>query len=69
MKHARKIAPERRLLIILAIHLAVMLAALLLWVNGQVAGWVSQVVVLLCLCRLAHMAGWGAAKNGMGWRI
>ena len=68
MKNQMK-APLRRILTILAFYLAVILAALALAVTHQIAGWVAQVTVAMALYRLVFLLGWGAAKNGKGWRV
>lgn len=68
MKKEKANLPERRVLVILASYLAVILAALILGVTGQVAGWVAQVAITLSLGRLVFLFGWGAAKNGWRWR-
>ena len=69
MKSQRSIAPERRVLVILATYLSAILIALLLGVTHQIAGWVAQIVVALALLRLAFLFGWGAGKNGWRWRV
>ena len=68
MKYNKKHAPIRRVLVILAFYLSVILASLILAVTGQVAGWVAQTAVALSLFRLVYLIGWGTAKNGWGWR-
>lgn len=68
MKNKRTHAPVRRVLVILAFYLSVILASLILAVTGQVAGWVAQTAVALSLFRLVYLVGWGTAKNGRGWR-
>ena len=68
MKSKRTHAPVRRVLVILAFYLSVILASLILAVTGQVAGWVAQTAVALSLFRLVYLVGWGTAKNGRGWR-
>ena len=50
------------------VAMAVILAALILGVTHQIAGWVAQVAVALSLFRLIYMFGWGMARNGRGWR-
>lgn len=68
MKNKRTNTPVRRVLVILAFYLSVILASLILAVTGQVAGWVAQTAVALSLFRLVYLVGWGTAKNGWGWR-
>lgn len=68
MKSKRTHAPVRRVLVILAFYLSVILASLILGITGQVAGWVAQTAVALSLFRLVFIFGWGAAKNSLGWR-
>lgn len=68
MKSKRTHAPIRRVLVILAFYLSVILASLILGITGQVAGWVAQTAVALSLFRLVYLIGWGAAKNSWGWR-
>lgn len=68
MKRKKTQSPERRVLIVLAFYLSVILAALILGVTHQIAGWVAQVAVALSLFRLIYMFGWGMARNGRGWR-
>lgn len=68
MKHRKTKSPERRILVVLAFYLSVILAALILGVTHQVAGWVAQVAVALSLFRLIYMFGWGMARNRRGWR-
>lgn len=69
MKTKNKPAPSRRILIILAVYLSVILAALILGVTNQIANWVAQVTIALSLSRLVFLAGWGVARNGKGWRV
>ena len=68
MERKRTQTAFRRVLIILAFYLSVILAALVLGVTHQIAGWVAQVAVTLSLFRLIYMFGWGMARNGRGWR-
>ena len=68
MKTKKTHAPSRRILIILAVYLSVILASLILGVTNQIAGWVAQVAIAMSIFRLVFLAGWGAAKNGWGWR-
>ena len=58
----------RRVLITLAFYLSVILAALILGVTHQIAGWVAQVAIALSLFRLVYLFGWGVARNGRRWR-
>ena len=58
----------RRILIILAVYLSIILASLILGVTHQITNWVAQVALALSLFRLVFLFGWGAAKNGWGWR-
>lgn len=60
---------SRKVLVTVIYYLSAILAALLLAVFGQIAGWVAQVVVALSLMRLAVLFGWGIAKQGWGWRV
>lgn len=68
MKSKRTTVSVRRVLVILAFYLSVILASLILGITGQVAGWVAQTAVALSLFRLVYLAGWGTAKNSWGWR-
>ena len=68
MKSKRITVSVRRVLVILAFYLSVILASLILAVTGQVAGWVAQTAVALSLFRLVYLVGWGTAKNSWGWR-
>lgn len=68
MKHRKTKSPERRILVVLAFYLSVILAALILGVTHQIAGWVAQVAVALSLFRLIYVFAWGMARNGRGWR-
>ncbi len=69
MKRKKTKLPERRILVILAFYLSVILAALILGVTHQIAGWVAQATVALSLFRLIYIFGWGMARNGRGWRV
>ena len=69
MERKRTQTAFRRVLIVLAFYLSVILAALILGVTHQIAGWVAQIVVALALLRLAFLFGWGAGKNGWRWRV
>ena len=62
-------APERRIIVTLAFYLSVILAALILGITHQIAGWVAQVSIALSLFRLVSLISWGMAKNGWGWRV
>ena len=59
----------RRVLVTLICYLSVILAALILGVTHQVAGWVAQVAIALSLFRLVFLFGWGASKNNWRWRV
>lgn len=61
--------PERRIIVTLAFYLSVILAALILGITHQIAGWVAQVSIALSLFRLVSLISWGMAKNGWGWRV
>ena len=69
MNRKNKNSGTRKVLVTMIYYLSVILAALLLGVTNQIAGWVVQIVVALSLFRLAYVLTWGAAKNGWGWRI
>ena len=69
MKSKKTNAPERRILTILIVYLSVILAAMLLGITHQIAGWVAQATITLSLFRLVFLIGWGAARNGWGWRV
>ena len=69
MKTNRTDLGMRRVLVVLINYLAVILAALLLGVTHQIAGWVAQVAIALSLGRLVYLFAWGKAKNGYGWRV
>ena len=69
MKNNKTVAPERRVLVILATYLFAILTALILGVTHQIAGWVAQIVIALALLRLAFLFGWGEAKRGKHWRV
>lgn len=68
MENKKRNFSARRILVTLAFYLAVILTALLLGVTSQIAGWVAQTAIALALSRLMFLFGWGAAKNGWGWR-
>ena len=69
MKTNRTNSGMRRVLVVLINYLAIILAALLLGVTHQIAGWVAQVAIALSLGRLVYLFAWGKAKNGYGWRV
>lgn len=69
MERKRTQTAFRRVLIVLAFYLSVILAALILGVTHQIAGWVAQVAVALSLFRLIYVFAWGAAKRNWGWRV
>lgn len=58
-----------KVLVTLICYLSIILAALILGVTHQVAGWVAQIAIALSLLRLAVMFGWGAAKNNWRWTV
>lgn len=68
MKSEKMNAPEKRVFVTLVFYLSVILAALILGVTHQIAGWVGQTAIALALLRLAFLFGWGAARNGWRWR-
>ena len=61
--------PGRRILVVLAYYLAVILVSLILGATGQIAGWVAQVATALSLGRLVWLVAWGTAKHNWGWRV
>lgn len=65
----KKKRPQARILTVVAFYLAGILLALLLGATHQIAGWVTQVTVALCLGRLVFLTGWGVAKTGRRWRV
>lgn len=69
MENKKRNSSARRVLVILAFYLSVILTALILCVTHQIAGWVAQTAIALALGRLVFLFGWGAAKNGWGWRV
>ena len=69
MKINRTNLGTRRVLTTLIFWLSVILAALLLMVSHQIAGWVAVCTVVLAMIRLTWMFAWGAARNGYGWRV
>ena len=68
MKNNRIKSPVRRVLVILAFYLAIILMAMILGVTHQIAGWVAQTAIATALLRLTFLFGWGAAKNVWRWR-
>lgn len=58
-----------KVLVTLICYLSIILAALILGVTHQVAGWVAQVTIALSLFRLVFLFGWGAAKNNWRWTV
>lgn len=69
MKTKHKDSGIRKVLVTLIYYLSIILAALVLGVTHQIAGWVAQVVVALSMGRLLWLIAWGAAKNGQAWRV
>lgn len=69
MKTNHKNSGIRKVLVTVIFYLSVILAALVLGVTHQIAGWVAQIVVALSLGRLLWLMAWGAAKNGQAWRV
>ena len=69
MKTKCKNSGMRKVLVTVIFYLSVILAALLLGVTHQIAGWVAQITVALSLGRLLWLIAWGAAKNGQAWRV
>ena len=69
MKTKQKDSGMRKVLVTLIFYLSVILAALVLGVTHQIAGWVAQVVVALSLGRLLWLVAWGCARNRCGWRV
>ena len=69
MKTNQRNTGVRKLLIVLINYLSIILAALLLGVTHQIAGWVAVCTVVLAMLRLTWMFAWGAARNGYGWRV
>ena len=61
--------PGKRVLVVLAVYLAAILASLILGATGQIASWVAQVVTAVSLGRIVWLVAWGTAKNGWGWRV
>ena len=69
MKTNKRNSGLRKVLVTVIFYLTIILAALLLGVTYQVAGWVAQVVVALCVGRLLWLFAWGCARNRYGWRV
>ena len=69
MKTNQKNSGLRKVLVTMIYYLSVILAALLLGVTHQIAGWVAQIVVALCIGRLLWLWAWGCARNRYGWRV
>lgn len=59
----------RRLIVTLATVAAVVMAATILRVTGQVAQWVADVTVGAAALYLAFLFGWGAGKMNWRWRL
>jgi hypothetical protein len=59
----------RRVIVTLAVLVAIIIASIALDLTNQVAAWVAQSVIVLVFGRLCFLAGWGVAKNGKGWRV
>ena len=68
MNEKKQRSPERRVLVVVAVYLLVILSALILCLTNQIAGWVAQMAIAFSLLRLVFLFGWGAAKNGWRWR-
>ena len=69
MKANQKNSGTKKFLVTMIYYLSVILAALVLGLTHQIAGWVEQVVILLSLCRIVYVIAWGAGKNGYRWRV
>lgn len=69
MKTNRKNSGTRKVLVTIIFYLSVILAALLLGVTHQIAGWVAQVAIALSMGRLLWLFAWGCARNRYGWRV
>ena len=69
MKTNRKNSGTRKVLVTIIFYLSVILAALLLSVTHQIAGWVAQVAIALSMGRLLWLFAWGCARNRYGWRV
>ena len=69
MKTKQKNTGVRKVLVTVIFYLSIILAALLLVVADQIAGWVAQVVVALSMGRLLWLFAWGCARNQYRWRV
>lgn len=69
MKTNRKNSGTRKVLVTIIFYLSIILAALLLGVTHQIAGWVAQVAIALSMGRLLWLFAWGCARNQYGWRV
>lgn len=69
MKTNHKNSGTRKVLVTIIFYLSVILAALLLGVTHQIAGWVAQVAIALSMGRLLWLFAWGCARNQYGWRV
>lgn len=69
MKTNKRNSGMRKVLVTVIFYLSIILAALLLVVADQIAGWVAQVVVALSVGRLLWLFAWGCARNRYGWRV
>ena len=69
MKNNKANSGTRKVLVTIIFYLSIILAALLLGVTHQIAGWVAQVAVALSMGRLLWLFAWGCAKNHYGWRV
>lgn len=69
MKTNYKNSGTRKVLVTIIFYLSIILAALLLGVTHQIAGWVAQVAVALSMGRLLWLIAWGCARNRYGWRV
>lgn len=69
MKTNKRNSGMRKVLVTVIFYLSIILAALLLVVADQIAGWVAQVVVALSVGRLLWMFAWGCGRNRYGWRV
>lgn len=59
----------KKIITTLALIVFAMVAAIVLGATGQMAGWVVQTVVAVAAFHLFFILGWGAAKNGWGYRV
>lgn len=69
MKTNYKNSGTRKVLVTIIFYLSIILAALLLGVTHQIAGWVAQVAIALSMGRLLWLFAWGCARNRYGWRV